>query len=151
MFERYSEDARRALFFARANTTQRRGDSITPEDLLGGIIWASPHLLARFGAQPTNTVTPNETAEDFMSRLDEDPSTLAHSKKEIRFLATTQLALERAAEEADELRHKTIGPEHLLLGILREEKSQAWRTLDEAGVTLREVRRIMAQKPGEQT
>jgi ATP-dependent Clp protease ATP-binding subunit ClpC len=150
MFERFSEDARRALFFARATTTQRQGDSITPEDLLGGIVWASPHLLARFGAPATNTLTPSETAEDFMSRLDA-PSTLAHSKKEIRFLGITKLALERAAEEADALRHKTIGPEHLLLGILREEKSQAWRTLDEAGVTLREVRRIMAQRPGEQT
>jgi ATP-dependent Clp protease ATP-binding subunit ClpC len=151
MFERFSEDARRALFFARATTTQRQGDSITPEDLLGGIGWASPHLLAQLGAQPTNALTPTETAEDFMSRLNEDPSTLAHSKKEIRFLGTTKLALERAAEEADALRHKTIGPEHLLLGILRDEKSQAWRTLDEAGVTLREVRRIMAQKPGEET
>lgn len=88
MFERFSEDARRALFFARANTTQRLGDSITPEDLLGGIVWASPHLLARFGAQPTDTLTPSETAEDFMSRLAEDRGALqAHSSKEIRFLS----------------------------------------------------------------
>jgi hypothetical protein len=34
-----------------------------------------------------------------------------------------------------------------LLGILREANSQASQTLDEAGVTLREVRRIMAQEP----
>jgi hypothetical protein len=35
MFERFTEDARRTLFFARAKTAQRGGDSITPEDLLG--------------------------------------------------------------------------------------------------------------------
>ena len=152
MFERFTEDARRALFFARSKTVERQGDSITPEDLLGGIVWASPNLLAQFDAQPTKMLTPSETGEEFISRVGVDRGALAaHARKEIPFSGTTKLALQCAAEEADALRHLPIGPEHLLLGLLRDENSQAWRILDEARVTLREVRRILAQEPGEQS
>lgn len=151
MFERFTEDARRALFFARAKTTERQGDVITPEDLLGGIIVSAPHVLTRFGARLTDTQTPTESAEEFMSRfLHKRGTPDAHASKEIPFSGATKMALGRAAEEADGLGHKAIRPEHLLLGILRDESSEAWRTLDEAGVTLLQVRRIMAQ-PNEQS
>ena len=146
MFERYTQDARRALFCARASTVERLGDSITPEDILGGIVWSAPRVTARFALWLTDALTPSHTVEDiedFMSRLARDAS----SPKEILFSEATKMALGRAAEEADALSHNAIRPEHLLLGLLRDEKSQAWRTLDEAGITLRDVRRIMAEEP----
>jgi ATP-dependent Clp protease ATP-binding subunit ClpC len=151
MFERFTEDARRVLFFARFKTTERYGDSITPEDVLGGIVWAVPHVVVRFESQPTEALTPTETAEDFMSRLAHDKNLQTYTSREIRFSATTKVALQRAAEEADELRHTAIRPEHLLLALLRDENSQASRTLNEAGVTLREVRHVMAEEPGVQS
>ena len=147
MFERFTQDARRALFFARSKTVERQGDSITPEDLLGGIVWASPNLLAQFDAQPTKRLTPSETGEEFILRVGADRGALAaHARKEIPFSGATKLALQCAAEEADALRHLAVRPEHLLLGLLRNENSEAWRVLDEVGVTLREVRRILAQE-----
>ena len=150
MFERFTEDARRVLFFARAKATARYGDSIAPEDLLGGILWAVPRAVPRFQSQSTEALTPTETAEDFMSRLASDKGLQTHTSREIPFSTTTKMALRRAAEEADDLRHTAIRPEHLLLGLLRDEKSHAWRILHEAGVTLREVRRVMSEEPGDQ-
>ena len=54
MFERFDDDARRSLFFARAETTERDGESISTEDLLDGIALGAPRaieLLGRSGCQ----------------------------------------------------------------------------------------------------
>jgi ATP-dependent Clp protease ATP-binding subunit ClpC len=45
-----------------------------------------------------------------------------------------------AAAEAENLGRKQIGTEHLLLGVLREERSLAAQTLNECGVRLSFVR-----------
>ena len=54
-----------------------------------------------------------------------------------------------AAEEAERLAHKHIGTEHLLLGLLREEKCLAAQILMERGVRLSQVREELAQQPHE--
>jgi ATP-dependent Clp protease ATP-binding subunit ClpA len=150
MFERFTDDARRTLFFARAKTTQRSGDSITPEDLLGAIVWGTPDVIARLAPQAIETLTPAETADEFMSRLAHDETLNARTRKEIPFSKATRLVLQRAVEEADALGHNAIRPEHLLLGLLRDESTAAWRTLQDARVTLRELRRRLAEEPREQ-
>src|SRR5690606_27112631 len=43
--------------------------------------------------------------------------------------------------EARELNHSYVGTEHLLLGLLREEKGIAAEVLNQLGVTLEEARR----------
>jgi hypothetical protein len=43
-----------------------------------------------------------------------------------------------------------VRPEHLLIGLLREEGTEVWRTLNEAGVTLREVRRVLSYEDVDQ-
>jgi 1-pyrroline-5-carboxylate dehydrogenase len=57
----------------------------------------------------------------------------------------TKRVLAYAAEEAGELGHKYIGTEHLLLGLLREEKSFAAELLTENGVQLKELREEIRQ------
>jgi ATP-dependent Clp protease ATP-binding subunit ClpC len=49
-----------------------------------------------------------------------------------------------AAEEAERLGHKHIGTEHLLLGLMREEKSFAANILKERGLELAKVREELA-------
>jgi ATP-dependent Clp protease ATP-binding subunit ClpC len=142
MFERFTEEARRVLFFARAKTTERDGDAIIEQDLLGGIVLVKPQIFSRFAKPLTGMLT--ESAHDFISRLVEDRSSWeARAAKEIRFSAAVQMTLTRAGEEADQLGHDAIQPEHLLLGILRDDSSDVSRTLNDAGVTLHEARRIM--------
>ena len=144
MFERFTEEAARALFFARAKTADRDGDAITSEDLLDGILMVAPEVVARFAPASASALTPPETIEEFMQRPDEAAWRM-RAGKEIRFSEGARLALERATQEADDLRHHDVRPEHLLLGILRDERTEAWRTLNESGVTLREMRRILGE------
>lgn len=145
MFERFTEEARRVLF-ARARTSERNGETITSEDLLGGIVVAAPNLVLRFASEHLDALTPRETAEDFMRRLFSDEATwVAKARKEIPFSAAVKLAVERAVQEADDLGDNSVRPEHLLLGLLRDEETLAWRTLHEAGVRLREVRRVLGE------
>ena len=49
------------------------------------------------------------------------------------------------AEEAERLNHKHIGTEHLLLGLLREEKCFAAEILHERGLRLSQVREEIAR------
>ena len=52
--------------------------------------------------------------------------------------------LQFATEEADRLLHNYIGPEHLLLGILHEERSVAGSLLRDKGLRLNSVREQIA-------
>ncbi len=70
--------------------------------------------------------------------------TVAHDKiptsVEIPFTSQTMRILQYAAEEADRLMHSYIGTEHLLLGILREERCLAATILTEKGLRLDRLR-----------
>ena len=70
---------------------------------------------------------------------------------EIPFSAETKRVLQFAAEEADRLLHNYIGTEHLLLGILREERSVAASILMEKGMRLNTVREDIVQLLNEKT
>jgi hypothetical protein len=61
-----------------------------------------------------------------------------------------KLALEFAIEEARSLNHDFVGPEHLLLGLLRVPDCTAARTLVNLGADLEEIRRQVLRllKPG---
>lgn len=52
MFERFDEDARRALFFARVHTSVRDGATIDPDDLLQGIVTVALDVVSRFSLNP---------------------------------------------------------------------------------------------------
>jgi ATP-dependent Clp protease ATP-binding subunit ClpA len=54
-----------------------------------------------------------------------------------------------AAEEADRLHSERIGPEHLLLGILREENCFAARILHERGADIDRIRKQLEIPPSE--
>jgi ATP-dependent Clp protease ATP-binding subunit ClpA len=51
--------------------------------------------------------------------------------------------LQYAAQEADRLLHRPIGPEHLLLGLLCHEQGLAWEILREHGLSLTSIREAL--------
>ena len=62
-----------------------------------------------------------------------------------RFTDQSRQAVVLAQEEARQLNHYHIGTEHVLAGLIREERGAAARALDASGVTLDAVReRIVA-------
>jgi ATP-dependent Clp protease ATP-binding subunit ClpC len=134
MFERYTESARRVLFFARYEASQDGSIAIEPEHLLLGILRGRPPLIRDLLAP----VRPNDLREDLDRR-----TPLAErlpTSVEIPFTPPTKQVLGFAAEEADRLRHSYIGTEHLLLGLLRVEGSTAASILIARGVELNAVR-----------
>lgn len=154
MFERFDEDARRALFFARVHTSVRRGATIDTDDMLQGILVVALDVVSRFSLSPD--AVPALVAPALRRRDDEEPEVFAEriflngildrdTSREVPFDATSKAAMASAVVEADALDHRDIRPPHLLLGILRHEGTAAWRALMAAGVTLRGVREALAR------
>jgi ATP-dependent Clp protease ATP-binding subunit ClpC len=145
MFERYTEGARRVLFFARYEASERGAMTIETEHLLVGITRDSSGLATRTFAAL------NVSLEDL--RHDVDRSTVAREKfpvsLEIPFTGEVKRALQAAAEESDRLAHKHVGTEHLLLGLLREEQSVAASILAARGVRLNIARDTVARLSAE--
>jgi ATP-dependent Clp protease ATP-binding subunit ClpC len=133
MFERYTEPARRALFFSRYEASLLGSLSIETEHLLLGLIREEKGLASRILERSLENI-----------RNDIEGRTVSREKVatsvEIPFSAETKQALQSAADEADHLLHNDIGTEHLLLGMLREESSLASDVLRKNGFELSGVR-----------
>ncbi|MDQ3650740.1 MAG: ATP-dependent Clp protease ATP-binding subunit, partial [Acidobacteriota bacterium] len=67
---------------------------------------------------------------------------------ELPLAPETKRVLQYAHEESDRLQHRHIGTEHLLLGLLREERSMAAEILYERGLRLNAVREEVARATG---
>src|SRR6187399_1162813 len=147
MFERYTERARRVLFFARYEATQLGSTSIETEHLLLGLIREGKGLTSRIFARSHLSLENIRKEIEGRTVFREKVSTSV----EIPFSAETKRVLGFAAEEADRLLHTYIGTEHLLLGILREERSVAASILYEKGMRLASVRDDIVQLLNEKT
>ena len=141
MFERYTERARRVLFFARYEASQLGSVSIETEHLLLGLIREGKGLTSRvFARSQLSLENVRKEIEGRSVFREKIPTSV-----EIPFSAETKRVLGFAAEEADRLLHNYIGTEHLLLGILREERSVAASILMEKGMRLATVRDDIVQ------
>ncbi len=147
MFERYTERARRVLFFARYEATQLGSNSIETEHLLLGLIREGKGLTSRIFARSHLSLESIRKEIEGRTVFREKVSTSV----DIPFSAETKRVLQFAAEEADRLLHTYIGTEHLLLGILREERSVAASILYEKGMRLASVREDIVQLLNEKT
>ena len=139
MFERYTEAARRTLFFSRYEASQFGSLSIEAEHLLLGLMRDERNengFTSRIFEAAH--VSPESVGEDIRHRTNSREKVA--TGVEIPFSAETKRILQFAAEEADNLLHKHIGPEHLLLGLIREEKSFAASILQRGGLTLSGLR-----------
>ena len=122
MFERYDEAARRTLFFARYEVTHLGGTSINSEHILLGLLRGG-HGGARRVLFKQN-ISPDDLRREVKLRIRAQEPKLSRSV-EIPFGDDAKRALQYAAEEADRMRSKGIGTEHLLLGLMRDGQSVA--------------------------
>jgi len=133
MFERYDEPARRTLFFARYEASVLGVPSIETEHLLLGLM-REPKGHAR-GLLLTLPLAEIRKELEIHRGTEKLPTSV-----EIPFSADTKRILQHACDEADRLTHRHIGPEHLLLGLLREVGSRAGATLARYGMQLEGAR-----------
>jgi hypothetical protein len=142
MFERYTEKARRAIFFARYEASQFGSPYIDTEHLLLGLLRESKDLAYRCVRPPGSVDAIRKQIED-CTTIREKVSTsvdLPLSNESKRVLAY-------AAEEAESLSDRHIGTEHLLLGLLREENCFAAQILRQYGAQLEKLRMEFAKFP----
>jgi ATP-dependent Clp protease ATP-binding subunit ClpC len=144
MFERFTEGARRTIFFARFEASQLGQISIETEHLLLGLIRERKGAIDRIFA---GAKVPLATIRSALERQAASQGKVSTSV-EIPFSAEMKHVLQLATTEADALNHSHIGTEHLLLGLLREEKSVAASTLIAHGVNIREVRQLVKELDG---
>lgn len=135
MFERYTEKARRSIFFARFEASQFDTPYIETEHLLLGLLREDKVLANRFLGSHAAVESIRKQIEGYTVSGEKVSTSvdlpLSHDCKRV---------LAYAAEESERLTHKHIGTEHLLLGLLRENHCFAAQLLAEQGVTLRSVR-----------
>lgn len=144
MFDRFSARALRVLFHARAEVSKLGSSAIEPEHILLGVLDEGTGLGSRILAQTGHA--PDDVRSEIVRRLTRRDD--VSESDEIPFSDSCKRALQYAAEEADRLSHSQIGTEHLLLGLLREERSVAAEVLAARGLRIEEARAAIGELLG---
>jgi ATP-dependent Clp protease ATP-binding subunit ClpC len=135
MFERYTEGARRTIFFSRYEAAQFGSPVIESEHLLLGLLRESKttfdFILKHHNQEEDLRASILAAASKHEKKSTREDLPLSNENKRI---------LAYAAQEADRQVHKHIGVEHLLLGMLCEERSFAARFLRKRGIEPNNVR-----------
>src|SRR5581483_9589479 len=115
MFDRYTERARRVIFFARYEASQFGADRIESEHLLLGLLRED-----RFLFRPL--MPPNWTVESIRKKIEFGAPVRAMVSTSVDMPISSEVKniFTYAAEEADSMGNSHIETKHLLLGMLRE-------------------------------
>ncbi|HVB86355.1 MAG TPA: Clp protease N-terminal domain-containing protein [Candidatus Dormibacteraeota bacterium] len=140
MFERYTEKARRVIFFARYEARQYGSPTIETEHLLLGVVREVPDSVRRLLDESEIESRIRQEIEKHITIRDRVFTTV-----EVPLSTDSKKILNFAAEEAERAGQRYIGPEYLLLGVLRVENCLAAETLRSLGVTLESAREKIAK------
>lgn len=136
MWQRFTERARKVVFYAQEEA-QRFGDGyVSTEHLLLGLVRDSDTIAAR--VLEKIGVSLNRVRIEVEKQL---PSADSHSSTEMTLTPRAKRVIDLSAEEARNLNNNYIGTEHLLLGLIRESDGLAGRALTNLGVSLEQARR----------
>jgi ATP-dependent Clp protease ATP-binding subunit ClpA len=143
MFERYTEKARRVIFFARYEASQYGSPYMESEHFLLGLLREDLPLVRRF-------LGPNSVTTDIRAEIERQIPPRERISTSVGMPLTDECKkiLNLAAEESERLAHRQVGTEHILLGILRVEGSLAARLLRDRGLKLPAIRELLAKTPG---
>jgi ATP-dependent Clp protease ATP-binding subunit ClpC len=137
MFERYTERARRSIFYARKLVSEYGSMTIETEHVLLGLLREDPNVVPRFLPSKTNEAIRAEVERGIVAK----PKIPTHL--DIPLSKEAERILSYAMEEAELLGHHSVGVEHLLLGVVREEDGTAGHILRLAGLNVEAMRQRM--------
>lgn len=135
MWERYSERARRAVYFAQTEAQRRNAPSVTSEHLLLGIL-RDPNCFAS-KAVSLQGVAGWSVFGELAGALE---TYATPSPPDLVLSPDAKRAVDLAAQQARWIGNNYIGTEHLLLGVLMEGQSLASRTLRARGMEPKKTR-----------
>jgi Clp amino terminal domain, pathogenicity island component/UvrB/uvrC motif len=135
MFERFTDQARRVVVLAQEEARLLRHDYIGTEHILLGLVHDQDTMPAR------TLAALGVTAERARQQV-EQVSGPGHASRtgHIPFTPMAKVTLQRALREALQLGSGSIGPEHILLGLVRGGEGPANEVLVGLGVEVAEVR-----------
>jgi ATP-dependent Clp protease ATP-binding subunit ClpC len=133
LFDRFTERARRSIFFARYEASQLGTPEITSDELLLGILREDRAVATQLGI------------DDAAAIRREIESIRPSGKKtstsiDLPLSEECQRVMALAVEEADAMHHKKIEASHLVLGLLRVEASLGAQLLRKRGVEYQHYR-----------
>ena len=140
MWQRFTERARKTVFFAQEEAGKLGENYVSTEHLLLGLIregdTVAAHVLDRLGVSRGRIrVEIERQAARGEGRLGQDMQLTPRAKR----------VIDLAYDEARQLGNNYIGTEHLLLGLLREAEGMAGKTLIKLGVELERTRMEVKQ------
>jgi ATP-dependent Clp protease ATP-binding subunit ClpC len=133
LFERYTDFAKRSVFYARASALLNKTAIIDSIHMLRGLMWEEASGAVRLFS-----------LRDHFPQYCGCPFLLTELPKEaaaVSLADDTKRILAYAVMEAEYLNTYSIHTEHLLLGILREEGCPAANALAKTGMTIKAARR----------
>ena len=134
-FDKFTERARKVLGLAQEEARDHHHPFMGTEHLLLGLIREGE------GIGPRALVALGVNLEQVRARIEFIIGIGEHmGTGEIGVTPRVKHVLGLAVEEAKIFKHRYIGTEHLLLGLVREGDGLAGKTLEEFGVTLKEAR-----------
>ncbi len=145
MWQRFTERARRVVFFAQEEAGRLGENYVSTEHLLLGLVResdsAAGRILDRLGVslgRIRSEIERQVTRGD--GKISQDMQLTPRAKR----------VIDLAYDEARQLNHNYIGTEHLLLGLIREGEGLAGRVLAKLSVDLERARHeVMAIKDAE--
>ncbi len=133
----FTDRVRKVLQMAREEAARLHHEYVGTEHILLGLIREGEGVAA---AVLTNL---NVDLEEIQQKIEETVKkgkAAAAAGPDLPYTSRAKKVLELAMSEARELNHSYVGTEHLLLGLLREEKGIAAQVLTDAGVNLEQAR-----------
>jgi ATP-dependent Clp protease ATP-binding subunit ClpA len=138
-FNRFNDRAKRVLALAQQEAIDLKHNYIGTEHLLLGLVKegesVAAHVLSALGIELSKV----RTAVEFIIGPG-DIANMPSTPSEITISPRTKKVIELAIDEARLLGHQHVGPEHLLLGLVREGQGIASGVIESLGVTLIKVR-----------
>ena len=132
----FTDRVRKVLAMAREEAIRLQHDYVGTEHILLGLIREGDGVAA---AVLTNlNVDLDQIHEQVEESVKKGKATIALG--ELPYTSRAKKVLEFAMVEARELSHSYVGTEHLLLGLLREEKGIAAQVLNSLGIGMEEAR-----------
>ena len=132
----FTDRVRKVLAMAREEAIRLQHDYVGTEHILLGLIREEEAVAAQV------LINLSVDLEQIHDRVEESvrkgKATIALG--ELPYTSRAKKVLEFAMAEARDFNHSYVGTEHLLLGLLREEKGIAAQVLNSLGVTLDEAR-----------
>lgn len=141
MLNRFTSRALQVLFNARSEVSTLGSSAVEPEHILLGVLDEAEGLASRILARTSGAM--DDLRSDIVRRLTSRET--VPDSDEVPFSASCKRVLQYAAEEADRLLHEYVGTEHLLLGLLREERSVAAEVLAARGLRIEAVREAIVE------